>query len=159
MTRHSGAQQGLGIRANAIVGPARTVTITDTTVSGYQKGGLVASGAFMTMDVSGSIIGPPDELTALNAQNGVQFGGAAGGTGGSLTTSTIHGSGFTGNTTTDGTAVLLFAAANVTISGNSIVGAGTDVGIFLAANSTGVTIETTTSLAARPTRRTNPGSV
>jgi hypothetical protein len=138
MTANNGCQRGLGIRANALTGPAQTVTITDTTVSGYQKGGLVASGN-MTMNVSASTIGPPDELTDVIAQNGVQYG--VGGAGGSLTDSTIHGSGFTGDSVTDGTAVLLFAAANVTISGNSIVGAGTDVGIFVAGNSTGVTIE------------------
>ena len=62
ITANNGCQRGLGIRANALTGPAQTVTITGTTVSGYQKGGLVASGN-MTMDVSESTIGPPDELT------------------------------------------------------------------------------------------------
>ena len=117
---------------------AQTVTITETTVSGYQKGGLVASGS-MTMNVSASTIGPPDELTGVIAQNGVQYG--VGGAGGSVTGSTIHGSGYTGSPPTSGTAVLLFAAANVTFSGNTIVGAGTDAGVYVAGNSTGVTIE------------------
>ena len=63
------------------------------------------------------------------AQNGVQYG--VGGAGGSLTDSIIHGSGFTGSPATSGTAVLLFTAADVTISGNTIVGEGTDIGILL----------------------------
>jgi hypothetical protein len=55
-------QVGHAIRANAFTGPAQTVTITNTTVTGYQKGGLTASGAFMTMNVSNSTIGPPAPL-------------------------------------------------------------------------------------------------
>ena len=139
ITRHIGAFNGLGIRANATVA-ARTVTITDTTVSGYQRGGLVASGALMTMNVTGSTIGPPDPLPPVtNGQNGVQFGGALGGAGGSVTDSTIHGSNF-GSATSENTAVLLFTAANVTISDNTIVGNASDAGIVVTATSTGVVI-------------------
>ena len=137
ITANNGCQRGRGIVANALAGPAQTVTITGTTVSGYQKSGLFASGN-MTMNVSESTIGPPDELTDVIAQNGVTYVGVAGG---SLTDSTIHGSGFTGSPATSGTAVLLFTAADVTISGNTIVGEGTDTGIFVTGDSTGVVIE------------------
>ncbi|MBO0885432.1 MAG: hypothetical protein J2P17_34875, partial [Mycobacterium sp.] len=43
ITQHSGCQLGLGIRANGI-GGARAVTLTNVTVTGFQKGGIVASG-------------------------------------------------------------------------------------------------------------------
>ena len=74
ITQHSGCQLGLGIRANALNGVPQTVTIAKTTVTDYQKGGLVASG-MMTMNVSGSTVGPPDSLDGTIAQNGVQYGG------------------------------------------------------------------------------------
>ena len=137
MTANIGSQLGRASSPTPSPVAARTVTITGTTVSGYQKSGLIATGT-MTMNVSASTIGPPDELTGVIAQNGVPY---LGGAGGSLTASTIHGSGFTGSPLTSGTAVLLVTAANVTVSGNTIVGAGTDAGIFVAGNSTGVTIE------------------
>ena len=76
ITQHSGCPLGQGIRANAVAGTARTVTIADTVVSGYQKGALVGSG-MMTMNVSASTLGPPDRTTPvlLPSQNGVQYGG------------------------------------------------------------------------------------
>jgi hypothetical protein len=63
ITEHSGCQVGIGIRANALNGTARNVTITNTLVSGYQKSALVASG-MMTLNVTSSTLGPPDDLTA-----------------------------------------------------------------------------------------------
>ena len=45
-----------------------------------------------------------------------------------MTTSTIFGSGF-GNASDQGTAVLLFGAKNVTLSQDTITGAGTDIGV------------------------------
>jgi Putative Ig domain len=132
ITQHNGcAGTGLGIRANGLTA-ARTVTITDTVVSGYQKSALVASGS-MTMKVSSSTLGPPDSLVGVIAQNGVQFGGAGVnvGAGGSITASTIYGSGY-GNSSNDGTAVLLYGAKNVTLADDIITGAGTDVGVAVA---------------------------
>ena len=123
MTRNNGAQ-GAGHAANAIAGPARTVTITGTTVSGYQKGGLVALG-IMTMNVSGSTIGPPDPLPPGFAER--RESGGLWRHWWFATASTIHGSGY-GLSSTAGTAILLLSAADVTLSGNSVVGEDTDVG-------------------------------
>jgi hypothetical protein len=142
ITQHSGCQLGLGIRANAVAGTARTVTITNTVVSGYQKGALVASG-MMTMNVSASTLGPPDRTmpTALPSQNGVQYGGSGSnaGAGGTITGSVIYGSGF-GSASDQGTAALLFGASGVTMAQDTITGEGTDVGVDVAADSTGVTV-------------------
>ena len=142
ISQHDGCGSGLGIRANAVAGTPRTVTITNTVVSGYNKAALVASG-MMTMNVSASTLGPPDRTnpTLLPSQNGVQYGGVGpnAGAGGSVTGSTIYGSGF-GNASDQGTAFLLFGAKNVTLSGDTITGAGTDVGVDVSSASTGVVV-------------------
>jgi len=94
----------------------------------------------MTVDVSGSTLGPPDNLRGVNAQNGVQYGGVGvkAGAGGTITGSTLYGSGF-GDPSADGTAALLYAAKKVTLSNDLITGDGTDVGVAIV-SSTGVTI-------------------
>ncbi len=143
ITQHSGCPLGQGIRANATVGTARTVTITNTVVSGYQKGALVASG-MMTMNVSASTLGPPDSTAPalLPSQNGVQYGGVGvnAGSGGTITGSTIYGSGFI-NASDQGTAVLLFGAHAVNLTGDTITGTGTDIGVNVTADSTGAVID------------------
>jgi hypothetical protein len=143
ITQHSGCPLGQGIRANATLGTARTVTITNTVVSGYQKGALVASG-MMTMNVSASTFGPPDRAAPalLPSQNGVQYGGVGvnAGSGGTITDSTIYGSGFI-NASDVGTAVLLFGAHAVTLTGDTVTGTGTDIGVNVTADSTGAVID------------------
>jgi hypothetical protein len=118
-----------------------TVTITNTTVTGYQKGGFTASGADMTMNVSNSTVGPPASLEGYIAPNGVQYGGSGPNEGaeGTISNSTIFGSGDRaptppGNASggdTDATAVLLFAAKNVTVTHNTITGAKTNIGVWV----------------------------
>ncbi len=141
ITEHSACEEGYGVLAMAEAGTARTVTITNSLVSGYQKQGLVVHGQ-VTMSVSNSTVGPPDLLPpGTIAQNGVVYGGAGtdGGAGGSLTNSTIigDGSGLPGN---ESTAVLMWAAAGVNLFGDTITGAGTDVGVDVFDNSTGVVL-------------------
>jgi LPXTG-motif cell wall-anchored protein len=130
-------QTGRAIRADGITA-ARTVTITATTVKDYQKSGFEARGS-MTMNVSGSTAGPPHDLRGLNAQNAVSIVGASG----TIANNTIIGSGdqapgFGGSA--DGTGVLLFGAHDVTVDHNTITGAGTDIGIAVQADSTGIVI-------------------
>ncbi len=133
---------GIGIRAEGVAA-ARTVTITNTTVTGYQRNGMDARGT-MTMNVSGSTIGPPQDLNNIIGQNGVvYFQSAAGQPGGTVSGNTIFGNGdAVQNVST--TAVLLAGAKDVTITQNTITSdpsqKGTDVGIFVANGSTGVTI-------------------
>jgi hypothetical protein len=142
ITENSGCQVGTAIRANGLVGPMmQTVTITNTTVTQYDKNGLTGSGAFMTMNVDHSTIGPPASLVGVIAQNGAQWGGSNAGTQGSITNSTIYGSGDdVQGPLASGTAVLLFGAKNVTVANNVITGAHTDFGIFVGAGSTGIVI-------------------
>jgi hypothetical protein len=126
ITQHSGCPLGIAIRANANAGTARTVTVNAVSVSGFQKAGIIGSGQ-MTLDVSGSTIGPPDPHPAgLIATNSVQYG--TGGAGGTFTNNTVIGSGY-GGTTNVSTGMLVFTASNLTITHNTFTGAGTDKGI------------------------------
>jgi hypothetical protein len=130
-------QTGRAIRAEGVSAP-RTVTITSTVVRDYQKTGFEARGS-MTMSVSDSTAGPPRPLAGLIAQNGVTFVGASG----SVANSTIFGS---GDQTpgpgggADGTAMVLFGANDVTVTGNTLTGLGTNIGIAVVAGSTGIVI-------------------
>jgi hypothetical protein len=130
-------QTGRAIRANG-GGTARTVTITDTTVMDYQKSGFEARGS-MTMNVSGSTAGPPHDLRGLIGQNAVSIVGATG----TIANNTIIGSGDQQpgvGGSTDGTGVLLFGAHDVTVDHNTVTGAGTDLGVAVAADSTNAII-------------------
>jgi Putative Ig domain/Right handed beta helix region len=134
-------QTGRAIVARG-TGTQRTVTITDTEVRDYQKNGMEARGS-VTMNVSGnSTIGPPHlPMDGLIAQNGLVYVGASG----TATGNTIYGSGDQlppgpPGGGTDGTAVVLFGATNVTIDHTTITGARTDIGIAVVAGSTGIVI-------------------
>jgi hypothetical protein len=142
ITENSGCQVGTAIRANGLAAPANTVTITNTTVTDYDKNGLTGAGSFMTMNVSNSTIGPPASLVGTIAQNGAQWGGLFPGTHGSISNSTIYGSGDdVEGAGASGTAVLLFGAVNVTVSNNTTTGAGTDIGVAVTSDSTGIVIK------------------
>ena len=133
ITESSNCQVGRAIVANGTAG--QTLTITGTTVSDYNKNGMQASG--MTMNVSGSTIGAPASLKGVTGQNGlVYIGGATGTTSGSA----IYGSGY-GSDANANTAVLLFGATNVTLTGDTITGDGTDIGVAVASNSTGAIVD------------------
>jgi parallel beta-helix repeat protein len=136
-------QVGHAIRADGVAAP-RVVDITNTTVSGYQKAGMFASGN-VTMNVSSSKIGPPSFLPFSISQNGVQWtntsthSNPAVGATGTMTNSTITGSSFSQTHPADptsgaSTAVLLFGSHDVTLDHNTITGSG-DTGISVSAGS------------------------
>lgn len=123
----------------------RTLRITHTTVVDYQKNGIYGRGVNMTMDVSGSTIGPPNPQEGLIAANGIVYYDSTG----TAMHNTILGSGDQGclplpatctpgtGGLTDATAVLLYGAKKVTITHNTITGAKTDVGVSVSAGDTG----------------------
>lgn len=122
MTRHNGCQTGIGIRITAT--SAQTVTITGSTSSGSQKSELVASGP-VTVNVSGSTFGPPHLMPGVIAQNTVQYSSGAGGT---FTGNTVIGAP-SGREDSESTGMIIFGASNLTVTNNTIGGAGTDIGI------------------------------
>jgi uncharacterized repeat protein (TIGR01451 family) len=141
---------GTAIRADNPSAP-RTVTITRTTVMDYQKNGIDGRGAGMTMDVSDSTIGPPNDQEGLIAANGLVYVGSTG----TAMNNTIFGSGdqqLPGppGGGTDATAVILFGAQNVTITHNMITGAKTDVGVSVSSASTGNIISFNTITRTAP---------
>jgi hypothetical protein len=132
---------GTGIRVEGSTAP-RTVTITNTTVKGYQKNGIDGRGSMTTMDVSGSTIGPAENFEGLVAANGLLYVFGAGGT---AMNNTIFGTGDQQppgppGGGTDATAVELFGATNVTLTHNTITGAKTDIGVSVSSDSTGIVI-------------------
>jgi uncharacterized repeat protein (TIGR01451 family) len=142
---------GHSIRADGVTEP-RTVNITKTHVSNYQRGGMFASGS-VTVNVSDSTIGPgktgPSGPFSI-AQNAVQWSNCCTQSNGSvapsgkITNSTIIGTNFLSTgpvdpTTAVSTAVLLFGARSVTVAHNTITG-GSDIGIQVTAASTNSTI-------------------
>jgi hypothetical protein len=134
-------QTGRAIVANG-TGTQRTITIANNTiVRDYQKNGIEARGS-VTMTVSDSTMGPPNPQEGLIAQNGLVYVSGASGT---AANNTIYGSGdqqLPGppGGGTNGTAVNLFGATNVTIDHNTITGAKTDIGIVVTSNSTGIVL-------------------
>jgi Putative Ig domain len=130
-------QTGRAIRADGVTA-ARTVTITNTVVEDYQKSGFEARQQ-MTMNVSSSTAGPPHEMRGLIAQNAVSIVGATG----TIANNNIHGSGdeLPGvGGSTDGTGVLLYGAHDVTVDHNTITGAGTNLGVAVAADTTNAVV-------------------
>src|SRR5262245_6091467 len=126
-------QTGRAIRADN----SGTVTITNTTVTDYQKSGIEARGTTI-MNLSGSTVGPSHPLERLIAQNGVSIVGAAG----KVENNTIFGSGYTQSAVSGpgaSTAVLLFGAHDVTVTKNTLTSpagrSGTDIGISVNARS------------------------
>jgi uncharacterized repeat protein (TIGR01451 family) len=151
---------GHSIRADGVTAP-RTVNITTTHVSNYQRGGMFASGN-VTVNVSNSTIGPGSAVPFSIAQNAVQWSNCctqSNGTvapSGSITGSTIIGTSFVSTHPVDpasssSTAVLLFGASNVTVDHNTIEGES-DLGISVTAASTNTLISF--NAINRPTRPT-----
>jgi hypothetical protein len=133
ITESSNCQVGRAIVGNGTAG--QTLTIKGTTVSNYNKNGIQATG--MTMNVSDSTISSPASLKGVTGQNGlVYISGATGTTSGS----TIYGSGY-GSDQNANTAVLLFGATNVALTGDTITGNGTDIGVAIASNTVGAVLD------------------
>jgi hypothetical protein len=162
ITLHSGCVQGHGIWVRAVAADEPVVTITNTTVTGFQRTGLLGGGATSTvpviLNVSGSTFGPADATIApgVIAQNAVQIGSGPATGASSFTDNTVVGRAF-GGTGTFSTAMLVTRASNLTIGDNTITGAGTDRGIFVGSASTNVTIENNTIERTSPASPENSG--
>lgn len=150
MTRHNGCQTGFGIRVNS-TGTPRTVTITGARVTDFQKAGLVVNGP-VTANVTNSTFGPPDFLAGEIAQNTVQYSRGAGG---SFTGNTVIGA-TSGREDAESTGIILYQADHIAVSGNTVKGAGTDIGIAVF-DTTNATIERNTIIHEPPPDGVTPG--
>jgi hypothetical protein len=90
---HSGAQYGIAISLRAFAGLIKG-EIDNNQVLDYQKGGITANGAGVSVDITGNVV-IGDGHIAFNAQNGIQvaFGAASP----SLTGNYVYGNSYTGN--------------------------------------------------------------
>jgi uncharacterized repeat protein (TIGR01451 family) len=133
ITRHGTCSIGIGIRIAAEDSQGhQTITITGSSVSDFQRGGLLAAGD-ATVNVSHSTFGPPD-LHVPNpdavAQNTVQYGSVApfSGTGGVFSDNKVIGTAFGGDRAFSA-GMLIWDAANLTITKNTFAGAGADIAL------------------------------
>jgi hypothetical protein len=73
-----GTAGGVGIYILNDDGVPRSVNVLDNTIVDYQKGGIVASGQNLTVDIAGNTITGQGPITVID-QNGIQISGNAGG--------------------------------------------------------------------------------
>jgi hypothetical protein len=134
ITRHC-AGVGDAFLASNFTGSPRVVTIENLMASGYQSTAVAALGA-VTVNVLGGTLGPPDPaLRGIVAQGVVRYDGAHG---------TVKGVTLVGSASENAsllnTNVLLNGAEGVAITGNTITGHGTDIGIAVSNSSAGIQI-------------------
>lgn len=126
-----GVQGGVGIYDYNVDGTSRTVKIVNSTITDYQKGGVVLSGSGLTADVENVTVTGAGQ-TSVTAQNGIQVSYGASGT---VKDNTVSGNYCTlansnDNCTADpagsdpnadgATGILLYQAGSVTVSGNTV---------------------------------------
>lgn len=127
----SGNQHGVALYAYNTDSVARTLTVTNNTISDYQKNGMALNGAGLTATVSGNVVTGAGAFNS-QAQNGIQIGfGAVG----SITGNTVSGNQCTviadctadptSATNADGAAgILLYTpgAGTITVTNNTLTG-------------------------------------
>ncbi|MCZ4289288.1 Ig-like domain-containing protein [Hoeflea alexandrii] len=129
----SGNQRGQGILVSNGAGSMKAISVTNSTVTEFQKTAMIFRNADVTTD--GNAITTVSQ--AVMAQNGIQM--SAGSTG-MLIGNTISGLGYTGAGSWSVVAILVYNASGLEIDGNSYTGTGNnDVAIYLV-NADGSTV-------------------
>jgi hypothetical protein len=114
-TPFSGAQHGIGLYAYSAAGTARSLEVDHVNVHDFQKGGMVYTGANLSIDVhDNSVTGAGD--TAVTAQNGIQVSSGAQG---DVANNTVSNVDYTGSLW-GATGILAISAGPLTISGNQV---------------------------------------
>ncbi|AKH99519.1 type I secretion C-terminal target domain [Hoeflea sp. IMCC20628] len=129
----SGNQRGNAILVTNGAGLPNAISVTNTTVTEFQKTGMIFRNADVT--TNGNTITTVSQ--AVMAQNGIQMSSGSTGT---LSGNTISGLGYTGAGAWSVVAILVFDASGLIINGNSYTGTSdNDVGVYLI-NSSGGTV-------------------
>lgn len=114
-TPFSGSQHGVALYAFNDDAAARTLTVTDCAITGFQKNGMVMSGAGLEVSVEGCTVtgaGP----TGVTAQNGIQISSDATG---SVIDSHVTDIAYTGSGWV-ATGMLFYHGASVDVTGGSV---------------------------------------
>jgi nitrous oxidase accessory protein NosD len=152
----SGCQNGVAIRVGSkALGQIGKATITNNTISDYQKGGIVIDNTGSYADIEGNVVEGVGDTTAT-AQNGIQISRGATATIADNTVSDNFWTGTYGGSNdplTDPDAdssagILLYLAGTTTISNNQVI--DNQLGIASTA-STGLNINNNTILGGSPT--------
>lgn len=120
----SGTQHGVGILAFAESGTPRSLTISDSTLSDYQKNGMVLAGADLTANVTGNTVTGAGAVNFI-AQNGIQVSGGANA---EIEDNTVSGHSYTPFSWVS-TGMLLYGAGSADTSGNTV--SENQVGIYV----------------------------
>jgi hypothetical protein len=141
-----GCQYGVGIKvgseywSDSTFSSSKTenftgsATITHTTVSGYQKAGIVVDGAGSSASISGDTVtgAGPAGLGAIIAQNGIQVSRGASG---QVTANTVRGNQYSGAGAAADGGILIYGGCgdplvtHVSVAGNTLT--SNDVGVYL----------------------------
>ena len=133
----SGVQHNSAIIVDNNDAAARSFTLTNSTVTNFQKGGLVLVGDGLTVNVDHNTVTGAGAITTT-AQNGIQLSGGAGG---SITHNTVSGIDYVGTQNAIAAGILVFGAASgAVVSNNAITGAAGDgdAGIYFSGSEAGV---------------------
>ncbi|MGD9403477.1 MAG: right-handed parallel beta-helix repeat-containing protein, partial [bacterium] len=115
-TPFSGAQHGIAIYAYNNISGTYSLSITDTDLDDFQKGGMVLSGDGLTVTVDGCTVTGQGH-TGVTAQNGIQIGFGAGG---DVIDCSVSDIGWTGGSWV-ASGILLLEGSTVDISGATTV--------------------------------------
>ena len=133
----SGVQHNTAIIVDNTDAVARTFTLTNSTVTNFQKNGVTLVGSSLTVNVDHNTVTGAGAITTT-AQNGIQLSGGAGG---SITHNTLSGIDYVGTENAIASNILVFGAASgVIVSNNTITGAAGDgdAGIYFSGSEAGV---------------------
>ena len=136
-----GLQTGVAILADDTEAPTQSVTMTNDNIFDYQKGGIVANGTGLTVDIDTDTV-TGHGTTAITAQNGIQVSNGATGT---INNDTVSGDSYNGTSAADAAAILLDDSAVGTSVTNNII-SGSDGGVVAVdtAGAVGITGNTIT---------------
>lgn len=120
----SGAQHGVGLYAFSNDNILRNLTISNNTVSDYQKNGMALSGQGLSVSVKGNTITGSMPTPAI-AQNGIQVSYGATGV---VHRNKVDNNWYTGSGWTS-SGILVFESDGVSVEGNNVVGSQTGISV------------------------------